>query len=81
VNVILTNTPLNGVAAVKAGLSVLPETGPRAKSVGNCAGAIMIGKHIMYRSNPGFHGFDRVSYDAVNANGTRVSTIVTIAVR
>jgi len=81
VNVAITSPPLNGVALVKAGLGALPEHGPRAESAGNCAGAIVIGKHVMYRSNPGFHGLDRVSYDAVNANGKKVSTIVTITVR
>jgi hypothetical protein len=81
VNVNLTSTPLNGVATVKAGLSALPENPLHPESVGSCAGAIMIGRHIMYRSNPGFHGFDRVSYDAVNADGKSISTIVTITVR
>jgi hypothetical protein len=81
VNVTITSPPLNGVASVKAGLSALPESTPRADSTGKCAGAIMIGKYITYRSNPGFHGLDSVSYDAVNANGKTVPTIITITVR
>jgi|SRR5580700_6718854 hypothetical protein len=81
VYVAITNAPTNGVASVKAGLSTLPESTPRSGSTGKCAGAIMIGRQVMYRSNPGFHGLDTVSYEEIGANGNRAPTTITVTVR
>jgi hypothetical protein len=79
--VTITNAPANGVASVKAGLSTLPESTPRSGSTGKCAGAIMVGRQIMYRSNPGFHGLDTMSYDETGANGDKAPITITVTVR
>jgi uncharacterized caspase-like protein len=76
--VTFTSRPTNGTAWVAIGTSIVPESTLRGGSTGACAGKTITGNQVMYRSNPGFHGVDTVTYDVVNAGGIRGSMIITI---
>ena len=80
-NATITKPPANGVASVKAGWSILPDTVTLSGNTGRCAGAVMIGRQIMYRSNPGFRGSDAVTYEMIGPTGNKVTTTIAIAVR
>jgi uncharacterized caspase-like protein len=79
--VTLTSKPANGNIWVAIGTSVIPESTPRGGSTGVCAGKTITGNQVMYKSNPGFHGVETVTYDVVNPNGSRGSMVMTINVK
>jgi hypothetical protein len=82
VTVSITKNPVNGAISVVPGVtSTIPNSTPRSGSTGACAGKTVTGNEIRYKSNPGFHGTDTVSYDVVNAGQPPQSTAITINVK
>ena len=79
--VTFTSKPVKGTVWVAIGTSVIPQSTPRSGSTGACAGKTITGNQVMYKSDPSFHGVDTVTYNVVNPNGARGSTIVTINVK
>jgi hypothetical protein len=82
VTVSITKNPAHGTISVVPGVtSTIPKSTPRSGSTGACAGKTVTGNEIRYKSNPGFHGTDTVSYDVVNAGQPPQSTAITINVK
>jgi hypothetical protein len=79
--VTITGQPSHGSVSVEQGSSTIPASTPRSGSTGQCAGRQIAGNQVMYRSEPGFHGRDHVSWHVVYGNGKSGETNVTIAVR
>jgi PAN domain len=79
-DVVITQQPTNGLIWSTRGTSTIPETTPRGGSTGACAGKTIAGNHIMFRSQPGFHGTDTAAYDLVYDNGRRQVINVTVDV-
>jgi hypothetical protein len=79
--VTITRQPANGVAHVAEGMSRIPGSTPRSGSTGQCAGQMIAGNQVMYRSNPGFHGTDFISWDVQSEVGVGGHVDVTIEVR
>lgn len=79
--VTITVLPVHGSVSVVEDESMIPATTPRGGSTGSCAGQTIAGKQIMYRSNAGYRGTDRVSWSVVYGNGRSGRTDVTVTVR
>ena len=65
VTVTIKQPPANGTASIKEGLNPVVEN-PRFVTGGACVARQIMGKQIIYRSNPGFHGGDVVVYEVVS---------------
>jgi hypothetical protein len=82
VTVSITKHPVNGAISVVPGVtSTIPASTPRSGSTGACAGKTVTGNEIRFKSNPGFHGTDTVSYDVVFGSQPPQSTAITINVK
>jgi len=82
VTVTVTKNPTHGQITVLAGVkSTIPESTLRSGSAGACAGKPATGNEIRYKSNPGFHGTDSVSYNVVNGARPPQATTITIEVK
>ena len=79
--VTITRKPANGTVSVVSAQSTIPASTPRFGSTGKCAGKPVSGNQVMYRSNPGFHGTDTVSYDVVYGAGKGGSSTIVIDVK
>lgn len=77
----LTQQAEHGTVSISPTSSTIPASTPRSGSTGPCAGRQVVGEEIVYRSEPGFHGHDRVSWSVVYGNGGGGSTSVEINVR
>ncbi len=79
--VTITSKPTSGTVSVVLGTSTIPTSTPRFGSTGVCAGKTITGNQVMYKSKPGFHGVDTVTYGVVYGDGSRGSTTITINVK
>ena len=77
----ITQQPQHGAASVVSSTSAIPASTPRFGPTGRCAGRQITGNEVIYRSQPGFHGRDRVSWSVIYGNGKSGSTAVDISVR
>ncbi len=77
----ITQQPEHGTASVVQSSSAIPASTPRSGSTGQCAGRQVTGNEVVYRSQPGFHGRDRVSWSVIYGNGKTGATTVDISVR
>lgn len=77
----ITQQPEHGTVSVARSTSTIPASTPRSGPTGPCAGRSVVGNEIVYRSQPGFHGPDRVSWSAAYGNGGGGATSVDIEVR
>ena len=80
VTVTVTQPPAHGTVSVVAGLNTA-NPNPRFGSPGPCGGTLIMGKRVVYRSEPGFHGSDYVVYHYVSERGHRAEAHVIITVR
>jgi hypothetical protein len=80
VTVTVTQPPAHGTVSVVAGLNTA-NPNPRFGSPGPCGGTLIMGKRVIYRSEPSFHGNDHVIYHYVSARGNRAEAHVYITVR
>jgi len=80
VTVTIKQPPASGTASVKEGLNPVVAN-PRFGTAGKCVGKQVMGKQILYRSNPGFRGSDQIVYESVTDQGQRTSVTVKIEVR
>ena len=80
VTVTITRPTANGTVSVREESSTIPVSTAAGGSTGNCAGKQVTGKHIMYRSKPGFQGTDSVSYEVTSADGRKRVTTITVNV-
>jgi hypothetical protein len=80
VTVTVTRPPAHGTVSVVAGLNTA-NPNPRFGSPGPCGGTLIMGKRVIYRSEPGFHGKDYVVYHYVSDGGRRAEAHVYITVR
>ena len=80
VTVTVTQPPAHGTVSVVAGLN-RANPHPRFGTAGRCGGTLIMGKRVVYRSEPGFHGTDYVVYHYVSARGHRAEAHVNITVR
>jgi hypothetical protein len=78
--VTVTKTPANGTVSVTEGLNTA-NANPKFGIPGPCAGMQIMGKQVVYRSRPGFHGTDVVAYEYISDHGERAGATVVIAVR
>jgi hypothetical protein len=80
VTVTVTQPPSHGtVSVVEAQNRANPH--PRFGTAGPCGGTLIMGKRVVYRSEPGFHGSDYVVYHYVSERGHRAEAHVNITVR
>jgi hypothetical protein len=79
VAVTVTQPPAHGTVSVGAGLNPA-NPNPRFGSPGPCGGTMIMGKRVVYRSEPGFHGTDYVVYHYVSDTGNRAEAHVNITV-
>ncbi len=77
----LTQQAEHGTVSITSASSTIPASTPRSGSTGPCAGRQVVGNEIVYRSEPGFHGQDHVSWSVSYGNGGGGSTSVDINVR
>jgi hypothetical protein len=80
VTVIVTQPPANGTVSVTEGLNTA-NVNPKFGTAGHCGGMQIMGKQVVYRSRPGFHGTDVVVYEYISDWGERAGATVIIAVR
>lgn len=80
VTVTVTKPPAHGTVSVVAGLN-RANPNPRFGTPGRCGGTLIMGKRVIYRSEPGFHGADYVVYHYVSDGGHRAEAHVFITVR
>ena len=80
VTVTIPQPPANGTVSVTEGLNTAA-INPRFGTAGRCGGKQIMGKQIIYRSKPGFHGTDVVAYEYVSDWGERFTVTVIITVR
>src|SRR5271155_2829618 len=80
VTVTVTQPPANGTVSVTEGLNTA-NPHPRFGTAGGCGGMQIMGKQVVYRSNPGFHGSDVVVYEYISDWGERAAATVIITVR
>jgi hypothetical protein len=80
VTVTVTHPPANGTVLVTEGLNIANPR-PRFGTPGRCGGTLIMGKRVIYRSTPGFHGSDYVVYHYVSDWGERAEAHVNITVR
>jgi hypothetical protein len=76
----ITQPPTHGTIRVVDEITAVPKATQRAGSTGYCAGMLLYGKKILYRSEPGFNGPDTLSYESIGPNGERAPYTVTITV-
>ncbi len=76
----VTKQPMNGTVSVVDAEETIPASTPASGSTGQCAGAKIMSKKIMYRSNPNFRGNDAVSYDS-QGGGVVIHTTIAISVQ
>ena len=80
VKVIVTRPPANGTVSITEGLNTA-NANPKFGTAGGCGGMQIMGKQIVYRSRPGFHGTDVVVYEYISDRGDRGGSTVVITVR
>ncbi len=80
VTVTVTQPPANGTVSVTEGLNTAPGN-PKFGTAGRCGGMQIMGKQVVYRSRPGFHGSDVVVYHYISDRGERSGATVLITVR
>jgi hypothetical protein len=80
VTVSVTQPPANGTVSVTEGLNTA-NVNPKFGTAGRCGGMQIMGKQVVYRSRPGFHGTDTVAYEYVSDRGERAGATVIITVR
>jgi hypothetical protein len=80
VTVTVTQPPANGTVAVTEGLNTAT-VNTKFGTPGRCGGMQIMGKQVVYRSRPGFHGTDIVVYEYISDRGERGVATVIIAVR
>jgi len=80
VTVTVTQPPANGTVSVTEGLNTAPGN-PKFGTAGRCGGMQIMGKQVVYRSRPDFHGSDVVVYEYVSDWGERAAANVIITVR
>ncbi len=80
VTVTVTQPPANGTVSVTEGLNTAPGN-PKFGTAGRCGGMQIMGKQVVYRSRPGFHGTDVVVYEYISDRGERATATVIITVR
>ncbi len=80
VTVTVTQAPANGTVSVTEGLNTAPEN-PKFGTAGRCGGMQIMGKQVVCRSRPGFHGSDVVAYEYISDRGERATATVIITVR
>jgi hypothetical protein len=80
VTVTVTQPPANGTVSVTEGLNTA-NANPKFGTPGRCGGMQIMGKQVVYRSRPGFHGTDVVVYEYISDWGERAVATVIIAVR
>jgi len=79
VTVTVTRPPANGTVSITEGLNTA-NANPKFGTAGRCGGMQIIGKQVVYRSRPGFHGTDVVVYEYFSDRGERSRATVIIAV-
>jgi hypothetical protein len=80
VTITIKQPPANGNVSVRDGLNPVVEN-PQFGTAGRCVGKEVMGKQIVYRSKPDFHGSDVVVYESLSDKGEKTSTTVSIEVR
>jgi len=80
VTVTIKQQPANGTASVKNGLNPVAAN-PRFGTASSCVGKQVMGKQVVYRSKPGFHGGDQLVYESVSDKGERTLVSVKIEVK
>lgn len=80
VTVTVIQPPANGTVTVTEGLNTA-NPNPKFGTAGHCGGMQIMGKQVVYRSRPGFHGSDVVIYQYVSDWGERAKATVFITVR
>ena len=80
VTVTVTQPPANGTVSVTEGLNTAA-VNPKFGTAGRCGGMQIMGKQVVYRSRPDFHGSDVVVYEYVSDRGERATATVIITVR
>jgi len=80
VRVTVTQPPAHGTVSVTAGLN-RANPNPRFGTPGRCGNTLIMGKRVVYRSEPGFHGSDYVVYHYLSDAGNRAEAHVLITVR
>jgi hypothetical protein len=80
VTVTVTRPPAHGTVSVTQGLNTAT-VNPKFGTAGRCGGMQIMGKQVVYRSRPGFHGTDVVIYEFISDRGERSRATVIIAVR
>jgi hypothetical protein len=80
VTVTVTQPPANGTVSVTEG-SNIANPKPKFGTPGRCGGMQIMGKQVVYRSRPGFHGTDVMAYQYVSGWGQRSGATVIITVR
>ena len=75
VTVTVTQPPANGTVSVTERLNTAP-VHPKFGTAGRCGGMQIMGKQVVYRSDPGFHGSDVVVYHHVSDWGERAAATV-----
>jgi hypothetical protein len=82
VKVSITKNPANGtVTVVPRVTNTLPPNTPAAGSTGTCEGKTIAGDTIRYKSKPGFHGTDSVSYNVVTGSRPAQARVIVINVK
>jgi hypothetical protein len=76
----ITQQPAHGTVRIVNEVAAVPKTTLRVRNTGYCAGMLLHGKKILYRSEPGFEGTDTMSYESIGSNGQRAPYTVTITV-
>ncbi len=80
VTVTVTQPPAHGTVSVTEGLNTA-NPNPKFGTAGRCGGMQIMGKQVVYRSRPGFHGSDVVVYHYISDRGERSGATVLITVR
>jgi hypothetical protein len=80
VTVTVTQPPANGTVSVTEGLNIA-NPNPKFGTPGRCGGMQIMGKQVVYRSRPGFHGSDVLVYHYVSDWGETSGATVLITVR
>ncbi len=80
VAVTVTQPPTHGTVTVTDGLNTA-NPHPKFGVAGRCAGMKIMGKQVVYRSEPGFHGADVLVYHYISDWGERAGATVIITVR
>jgi hypothetical protein len=74
VTVTITSPPANGTVSVVDAM-VVAAVLKNGSDKGGCLGRQIAGKKVIYRSNPGFHGSDHVTYAAKSSAGGWSNTV------